>query len=237
MASQKEKDALPPGTGRQPFDPNTHAIPADSGQFCGLDQGSRARLRRCPGVPLESGTPGYPFAIDCELAAKGERVFTRSCSRCHGTYGPAGRYPNKLISLGVIGTDPTLAHASAPDGVAHYLESWFAREHGPDGQPYHGLGGGGYQEPPLDGVWATAPYLDNGSVPTVYDVLKSGSRPRLFTRSFRGDLDEYRHAASRTQVPGPDVGGRSCSISNRPPQLTTRQSQGAAMGAISSAIY
>ena len=82
-------------------------------------------------------------------------------------------------------------------------------EHGPDGQPYHGLGGGGYQAPPLDGVWATAPYLHNGSVPTVYDVLKSGS-PRVFTRSFRGDLTSTTRGIGLrfqvlTQAADPDI--------------------------------
>ena len=135
--------------------------------------------------------PRYPLAIDRRLAEYGKAVFDRDCSRCHGTYGPRGRYPNKRISLDVIGTDPTLAHAFAPEGVAHYLASWFAREHGPAGEPYHGLGGGGYQAPPLDGVWATAPYFHNGSVPTIYHILNSGERPRIFSRSFLGDLNEY----------------------------------------------
>jgi mono/diheme cytochrome c family protein len=135
--------------------------------------------------------PRYPFAIDHSLAERGRAVFERSCARCHGTYGPSGRYPNKLIPLEEIGTDPTLATAFDPEGVKHYLKSWFAREHGPGGEPYHGLGGGGYQAPPLDGIWATAPYFHNGSVPTVAGVLDSTDRPRLFTRSFQGDVAEY----------------------------------------------
>jgi mono/diheme cytochrome c family protein len=135
--------------------------------------------------------PRYPFAIDQALASQGRDVFDRTCARCHGTYGPGGNYPNKLIPLDVIGTDPTLAHAFAPAGVRHYLASWFARERGPAGERYHGLGGKGYQAPPLDGIWATAPYFHNGSVPTIHDVLKSADRPRIFTRSFRGDLDEF----------------------------------------------
>ena len=49
----------------------------------------------------------------------------------------------------------------------------------------------GYQAPPLDGIWATAPYFHNGSAPTVYDVLNSKTRPKLFTRSYRTDLDAY----------------------------------------------
>src|SRR5208282_5142468 len=51
--------------------------------------------------------PSYPFAIDRPLAERGRTVFDRYCTRCHGTYGPASRYPNKLIPLEEIGTDPT----------------------------------------------------------------------------------------------------------------------------------
>ena len=38
-----------------------------------------------------------------------------------------------------------------------------------------------YKSRPLDGIWATAPYLHNGSVPTLYDLLKApADRPREF---------------------------------------------------------
>lgn len=135
--------------------------------------------------------PKYPFPVDGERAAAGKAIFDRTCARCHGTDGPDGRYPNKIIPLDEIGTDPTLAEGFPADGVEHYLKSWFAREHGPDGTPYHGLNGGGYQAPPLDGLWATAPYFHNGSVPTVYHVLKSRARPKIFTRSFQGEEEDY----------------------------------------------
>ncbi|MFW5642306.1 MAG: 30S ribosomal protein S2, partial [Roseicyclus sp.] len=36
----------------------------------------------------------------------------------------------------------------------------------------------GYIAPPLDGVWATAPYLHNGSVPSMAALLAPGTRPR-----------------------------------------------------------
>ena len=49
----------------------------------------------------------------------------------------------------------------------------------------------GYQAPPLDGIWASAPYFHNGSVPTVYHVLNSKARPKVFTRSYKTDLDAY----------------------------------------------
>ncbi len=67
-------------------------------------------------------------------------------------------------------------------------QTWFAREK-PDG--YKGVLTGGCQAPPLDGIWATAPYFHDGSAPTVYHVLNSKARPRIFTRSYRTDRDAY----------------------------------------------
>jgi hypothetical protein len=60
-----------------------------------------------------------------------------------------------------------------------------------DGKPLHLLNYGGYQTPPLDGVWATAPYFHNGSVPTIAGVLESKSRPSIYTRSFSTEKDAY----------------------------------------------
>jgi hypothetical protein len=38
-----------------------------------------------------------------------------------------------------------------------------------------------YKARPLDGIWATAPYLHNGSVPTLYDLLlPAAERPKSF---------------------------------------------------------
>jgi hypothetical protein len=66
-----------------------------------------------------------------------------------------------------------------------------ARETGPDGKPFHVTDTRGYQAPPLDGVWATAPYFHNGSAPTVYHVLNSAARPKVFTRSYRTGEEDY----------------------------------------------
>lgn len=37
-----------------------------------------------------------------------------------------------------------------------------------------------YAAPPLRGVWATAPYFHNGSVPTLEGVVNSSRRPKIF---------------------------------------------------------
>jgi Cytochrome c len=140
---------------------------------------------------LSLQAPKYPFPVDQVLARRGHEVFNKTCSRCHGTYGPGGKYPSRIVPLDVIGTDPTLVQGVPPEAGQYFLRSWLARENGPDGKPYEVKYTGGYQAPPLDGVWATAPYLHNGSVPTVYHMLNSKARPKLFTRSYRTGREDY----------------------------------------------
>lgn len=129
--------------------------------------------------------PKYPFAIDAEKAKQGEGVFKETCARCHGSYGEKWHYPNKVIPLDEIGTDPVRHAAVSVKYGKAYSESWF----GQDGKELRATDG--YQAPPLDGVWATAPYLHNGSVPTLYHVLNSKARPKLFTRSYRTGEADY----------------------------------------------
>src|SRR5262245_36136485 len=62
--------------------------------------------------------PAWPRALDQALAASGKAVFERDCAGCHGTYGARDEddtYPNLLIPLDVVGTDPVVANA----GVVH----------------------------------------------------------------------------------------------------------------------
>jgi mono/diheme cytochrome c family protein len=132
--------------------------------------------------------PKYPFPIDAKLAETGHKLFTKNCAKCHGTYGKGWTYPNKIIPLKEIGTDPNRYHGLPAKLGEHYNESWFAKE---KPQGFKSLATEGYQAPPLDGIWATAPYLHNGSVPTLYDMLNSKSRPKLYTRSFRTDEADY----------------------------------------------
>ncbi|HEV3116429.1 MAG TPA: hypothetical protein VGY58_05210 [Gemmataceae bacterium] len=136
--------------------------------------------------------PKYPFAVDHSLAQRGEAVFLRNCAHCHGTYGTHWTYPNKIVPLDVIGTDPNRYYGITEAAQRHYNKSWFGQErHGWLADGYAARLPRGYQAPPLDGIWATAPYFHNGSAPTVYDVLNSKSRPNLFTRSYRTDKDAY----------------------------------------------
>ncbi|MBS2017114.1 MAG: c-type cytochrome [Deltaproteobacteria bacterium] len=124
--------------------------------------------------------PKYPYPVDAALADKGRSVFEQTCAKCHGTYGPDGRYPNRLVVLREIGTDPVLASGTAqfgPPFVKWFKDSFFGEISRLDPQA-------GYVAPPLDGIWATAPYLHNGSVPTIAALLDSATRPKYWTRDF-----------------------------------------------------
>lgn len=141
---------------------------------------------------LSIEAPKYPFPVDAAKAAKGAALFADHCARCHGTYGEKWTYPNKVIPLAEIGTDPTRHAAVDVDYGAAYSKSWFGQEGAgwfAGGKPLRSTAG--YQAPPLDGVWATAPYFHNGSVPTLDGVLNSGARPKLFTRSYRTNESHY----------------------------------------------
>ncbi|MBM74536.1 MAG: hypothetical protein CMK59_03975 [Proteobacteria bacterium] len=123
--------------------------------------------------------PRYPWDIDQEKATAGAEVFVQNCASCHGTYGEDWTYPEKIVELEDIGTDPVLATMMYDADVFHqWVDDSFFGE-GSMATPERG-----YVAPPLDGIWATAPYLHNGSVPTIRALLNSQSRPQCWTWSY-----------------------------------------------------
>jgi len=141
--------------------------------------------------------PKYPLAIVAARAERGKAVFEQTCARCHGTYGASRSYPSKIVPLDVIGTDPARSLGISGRAVEHYNATWFGEGYAVDTERI------GYQAPPLDGIWASAPYLHNGSVPTLHALLKSSTRPGRFSRPPSTDF-ELRHTASRLGVPRAD---------------------------------
>jgi hypothetical protein len=119
--------------------------------------------------------PKYPFMRSTRRWRRGRGVFAANCAGCHGTYAEDEAdetYPNLLFPLDLIGTDPVVAEGGtkyAPELVDWYNESFYGSvtRMEPD-DPFPG-----YMAPPLDGVWATGPFLHNGSVPTIELVLDS----------------------------------------------------------------
>ena len=142
----------------------------------------------------EVPSPAYPFKIDRDLAQRGAKVFADNCASCHGfdsekighrllrreTTEPAVTV-GQVIPLSEVGTDANrLLHwtASASEAMNNYAHNYpwgFSQFRKTDG----------YVVPALDGVWAKAPYLHNGSVPSLVDLLnKPSDRPKQFYRGY-----------------------------------------------------
>ncbi|MGE3704844.1 MAG: cytochrome c [Vicinamibacterales bacterium] len=130
--------------------------------------------------------PRYPYPIDQGLAARGAPIYQQHCANCHADHRfregvISGARVGQVEPIDVIGTDPfrlnsyTVEFASNQYGL--YPES-----------PYrftHFRKTNGYANHPLDGIWLRAPYLHNGSVPTMRDLLDPPeSRPQAFYRGY-----------------------------------------------------
>lgn len=172
-----------------------------------------AGIRRVRDWILTLPPPGFPFPVDAGRSARGKVIFDTECARCHSF---TGSRTGTVEDIASIGTDPyrlnsytyTLAASQAslfPNTVHRFQH--FAKT-------------SGYANVPLDGIWARAPYLHNGSVPTLADLLQPpAGRPRTFARGydvyddhkvgFVSDSPEARAEGSiyDTTVPGNGNGG------------------------------
>lgn len=126
--------------------------------------------------------PKYPFAIDEQLAAQGEELFVQTCSECHGTYGPDGEFPNLVIPIEEVGTDDVRLYAVSKANREWDNKTWLQY----DGKYPVWLESEGYLAPPLDGVWASAPYFHNGAAPTLWAVMNPQNRPAVWKRTEDG---------------------------------------------------
>jgi hypothetical protein len=131
--------------------------------------------------------PKYPLSIDAELAARGKAVFENNCSSCHGTYGSESSYPEQLVPMDDVKTDSVRLQSLSKEHRAAYGASWFADMGAQDTK----VEVDGYVAPPLDGIWASPPYLHNGSVPTLWHLLHPEERPKVWRRTGLGmDIDK-----------------------------------------------
>jgi len=118
----------------------------------------------------------FPGQIDMERAGRGGALFSAKCSSCHGTYqetpqGPRlSRFPNVLKT---VGTDSARAEAMDQQLVDSVNRRPIARH-------IHAEATGRYAPPPLTGIWQSAPYLHNGSVPSLAALLGLEERPAIF---------------------------------------------------------
>jgi mono/diheme cytochrome c family protein len=123
--------------------------------------------------------PPFPGEIDRALAARGAVLFDGHCSKCHGNYAETSsgprlvRFPNRLSDVDTIGTDPVRAQAVASGATNPFAKTAM-------GAHLEAKATGGYIAVPLTSLWATAPYLHNGSVPTLWHLMHPAARPARF---------------------------------------------------------
>jgi RoxA-like, cytochrome c-like len=132
---------------------------------------------------LSKEPPKYPYPIDSAKAARGAVVYKEYCAACHGT-GPrdfSGKYVGKVTDLERIGTDRRRLD-SYTYMLAVNQSTLYA---GYDWRFTHFRKTFGYANMPLDGLWLRAPYLHNGSVPNLRELLKpAGDRVKEFYRGY-----------------------------------------------------
>ena len=146
--------------------------------------GDRQSLKRVADWLRNLAAPPYPFKIDKDLAGQGAPIYKNYCAGCHGANGKdfRGEYAGKVVPIGEIGTDEHRLDSYTYD-VAVNQNMIFA---GYENERFrHFRKTFGYANSPLDGLWLRAPYLHNGSVPTLRDLLEpSDKRPKSFYRGY-----------------------------------------------------
>jgi len=136
------------------------------------------RMKRIEEWLMDFPPPRYPYAINETLAAKGQTVWQQNCASCHAF---DGAQVGKVEPIDAIGTD----RHRLDSYTYELLENQNTLYSGYPWRFSHFRKTNGYANMPLDGVWLRAPYLHNGSVPTIRDLLEPvEQRPKEFYRGY-----------------------------------------------------
>ncbi len=135
---------------------------------------------------LDLRPPPSPYHPDPGAVRRGQAIYMQACASCHGWQGPNGYVfrgdrLGQVEPISSVGTDPNRLNSYTQAFRDWQISTMFA------GTPYHFthfVKTNGYANLPLDGLWLRAPYLHNGSVPTLADLLQPpGARPKAFLRN------------------------------------------------------
>jgi hypothetical protein len=134
---------------------------------------------------LDLRPPSSPHEPNPAAVERGAAIYRQICAECHGWQSPAGYIfegdrLGRVEPITALGTDAARLDSYTEWFRQRQLEELFA------GTPYdfeHFQKTDGYANLPLDGLWLRGPYLHNGSVPTLADLLKHpDERPPAFLR-------------------------------------------------------
>jgi mono/diheme cytochrome c family protein len=140
--------------------------------------------------------PRFPAdRIDRARAQSGAAIYGRECAACHE---PGKPRVGQVIPLAELQTDAERVNSFTSE-LADRMNTLGA------GRPWkfsHFRKTDGYAAMPLDGVWLRAPYLHNGSVPTLRHLLETPeNRPVVFWRGY----DVYDYADAGFVSSGPEA--------------------------------
>jgi mono/diheme cytochrome c family protein len=155
-----------------------------------------ASMKRIEDWSMDFKAPPYPAErIDKALAETGAAVYKRECAACHD-FG--AERVGQVTPLADIGTDRervdsfTAELASKMNTIGEGTAWKFSHFRKTDG----------YANMPLDGLWLRAPYLHNGSVPTLRALLSPvAERPVEFYRAY--DVYDWKNVGFVSS--GPDA--------------------------------
>jgi mono/diheme cytochrome c family protein len=160
--------------------PSTRSVIIDSALGLGARPGAPflQRMRELEGWLSTLAPPPYPYPVNQPLAATGKRMYAEHCAECHE---PGQARAGKVIPIEEIATDrerlDTWTQAGADAANAK------VKSMGIDRIPM--VKTNGYVSAPLDGLWLRAPYLHNGSVPNLHDLLEpQAKRTQVFYRGY-----------------------------------------------------
>ncbi len=161
-----------------------------------LDLESMARIENWI---LDLKPPPYPAArIDKARADEGRKVWEQACASCHSVESPM---IGQVTSIDNVGTDAERLNSFTPE-LAKGMNTIG------EGKPWHFRHfrkTNGYANMPLDGLWLRAPYLHNGSVPTLRALLFPDERPASFYRGY--DVYDWTNVGFVSSGPEAEAGG------------------------------
>ncbi len=137
------------------------------------------RLQKPPPSPFSPTAEDAAFRVDQAAVEQGKTLYLTHCASCHE---PTGARYRSVIPAAEIGTDRhriDMWTEAAKDRYSAYHEGGYNWGF----HAFHKTNG--YVATGLTGLWLRGPYLHNGSVPTLRDLLAPpDKRPESFYRGY-----------------------------------------------------
>jgi mono/diheme cytochrome c family protein len=161
-----------------------------------IDTNSLARMKA---FIWTNTPPPWPYAIDRAQAGRGEMIYAEYCTHCHGKSGTdfTGELVGQVTPIEKILTDRHRLDSYTEELCANQNLLYSAY---PAQRFRHFRKTFGYANQPLDGLWLRGPYLHNGSVPTLRELLEPAVNRR--TEFYRGyDVIDRERVGFISDVP------------------------------------